>query len=576
MSDIRRTILMTLFFGSLLLLWDAWNRHEGHASLFSAAPAASSAAAAASGPAPGGVAEVPPSASAATPGASTTASLPGNAAVPVATGAPGAPSAAPAAAQTVTISTDVMRATLDSEGGSLIKLELIAPDVADVGSSKGERVEPVVLFDRSSSRYYVAQTGFVGAPGLPTHLQAMTVAPGPRTLATGQDELGVTFQATTPEGLQWTKTYTFKRGSYAVEVKEALRNGSGAAVSPQAYFQLVRDDGKLPDASGYYKTFMGPAIYTSTSKYKKIDFKKLDEGDAEYDHADDNGWVAMVQHYFVSAWLSPQPQKREFFARKLADHRYAVGMMFNLGTLAPGQSKALDTTLYAGPQREEVLEKLAPGFELVKDYGWLTILAKPLFWLLVKLHGFLGNWGWAIISLVLLLKIVFFGLNASAYRSMAKMKALNPRITELRERLKDKPQQMQQEMMKIYREEKVNPLGGCLPIVIQIPVFIALYWVLLSSVEMRHAPWIGWIHDLSAKDPYFILPLLMTCSSLVQTWLNPTPPDPIQAKMMWIMPIAFSFMFFFFPAGLVLYWLTNNILSITQQWLINRQLGQKK
>ena len=248
-------------------------------------------------------------------------------------------------------------------------------------------------------------------------------------------------------------------------------------------------------------------------------------------------------------------------------------MIVSLGSIAAGSSKSVEATLFIGPQREKMLEGVTPGLELVKDYGILAILSKPLYWLLDKLHGVLGNWGWSIVALVLLLKIAFFWLNAKAYGSMARMKAINPRIMEMRERLKDNPQQMQQEMMRIYREEKVNPLGGCLPIMVQIPVFIALYWVLLSSVEMRGAPWILWIHDLSAKDPYFILPVIMTASSLLQTALNPAPPDPMQAKMMWIMPLMFSVMFFFFPAGLVLYWVTNNLLSIAQQALINHRMG---
>jgi YidC/Oxa1 family membrane protein insertase len=281
----------------------------------------------------------------------------------------------------------------------------------------------------------------------------------------------------------------------------------------------------------------------------------------------------MVQHYFASAWWLPDNQKRDIFARKVDNNLYSVGMIAPLETIAPGASKTLQAHLFVGPQEEHNLEALYPGLELVKDYGWLTILAKPLFWLLDRLNHTLNNWGWSIVALVVLLKIAFYWLNAQAYRSMGKMKAINPRIMEMRERLKSNPQQMQMEMMKIYREEKVNPMGGCLPIVVQIPVFIALYWVLLSTVEMRNAPWIGWIHDLAAPDPYFILPLLMTLSTMLQTWLNPTPPDPVQAKMMWIMPLAFSVMFFFFPSGLVLYWLTNNILSIAQQWMINKQLG---
>ena len=280
----------------------------------------------------------------------------------------------------------------------------------------------------------------------------------------------------------------------------------------------------------------------------------------------------MVQHYFASAWLLGQGIERDNFVRKVGDNLYTAGMITPLGTINPGETKTLDARLFAGPQLEKVLEQLAPGLELVKDYGWLTILAKPLYWLLDKIHGVLGNWGWSIVGLVLFLKILFYWLNAKAYSSMAKMKAVNPRIMEMRERLKNNPQQMQQEMMRIYREEKVNPMGGCFPIMIQIPVFIALYWVLLSSVEIRHAHWL-WIGDLAAKDPLFILPVLMMLSSLLQTALNPVPPDPMQAKLMWFMPLIFSVMFFMFPAGLVLYWLTNNILSIAQQWVINTRMG---
>ena len=291
----------------------------------------------------------------------------------------------------------------------------------------------------------------------------------------------------------------------------------------------------------------------------------------------DNGWVAMVQHYFASAWLvdnaSGAKLPREFYTGKVDTNTYSVGMFLPVGEVATGTTKAFDAQLFAGPQEENKLAALAPGLELVKDYGWFTILAKPLFWLLHWLHGVIGNWGWAIVALVVLLRIAFFWLNMSAYRSMAKMKAINPKVMAMRERYKDKPQQMQQEMMRIYREEKVNPMGGCLPIAVQIPVFIALYWVLLSSVEMRGAPWIGWIHDLSAPDPYFLLPILMTMTTLLQTALNPAPPDPMQAKLMWFMPLAFSVMFFFFPSGLVLYWITNNILSIAQQWIINTRMG---
>jgi YidC/Oxa1 family membrane protein insertase len=274
--------------------------------------------------------------------------------------------------------------------------------------------------------------------------------------------------------------------------------------------------------------------------------------------------------------LLDDAQNRTNFARKIDTNLYAVGMVAPLATIGPGDKLSHTARLFAGPQEEKILEATYVGLELVKDYGWLTILSKPLYWLLYELNRLINNWGWSIVALVVVLKAAFYWLNAQAYRSMGKMKAINPKIMEMRERLKDNPQQMQTEMMKIYREEKVNPLGGCLPILVQIPFFIALYWVLLSSVEMRNAPWIGWISDLAAPDPWFILPVLMTVTSVFQTWLNPTPPDPIQAKLMWFMPVAFGVMFFFFPAGLVLYWLTNNILSIAQQWMINKQLGLHK
>jgi YidC/Oxa1 family membrane protein insertase len=304
-----------------------------------------------------------------------------------------------------------------------------------------------------------------------------------------------------------------------------------------------------------------------------VEFTDIEKNKIDIEKQAENGYVAMVQHYFASAWLLGDGIKRDLFMRKVDANLYAVGMITQMPSIAPASSQAVEARIFVGPQEEKVLEALAPGLELVKDYGWLTILAKPLYWLLDQLHALIHNWGWSIVALVVLLKIAFYWLNAKAYASMAKMKAINPKITDMRERLKDNPQQMQQEMMRIYREEKVNPMGGCLPIMIQIPVFIALYWVLLSSVEMRNAPWMLWIKDLSAADPYFILPAFMTLTTMLQTALNPAPPDPMQAKMMWIMPLAFSVMFFFFPAGLVLYWITNNVLSIAQQWIINTRMG---
>ncbi len=560
MNDIRRTLLWVVFAMSLVLIWDAWQKHTGQGSLFSG-PAPRPAAAAGSSPG--------------APAAATAGGVPAPAAVPAAAGAaptaPGLPTAAPTpTGERVTITTDVVKAVFDSQGGNLVYLELLAyKDAVDPKRN-------VVLLDQSAKRLYAAQTGLVAAtPGvaLPNHFTQMTVVPGERTLAAGAQTLALRFESPLIDGNKLAKTYTFTRGEYTVGVKHEFSNQGAAPIAPQVYLQLARDGNPPEGESSFYFTFTGPAMYTDAAKFSKIDFKDIAKGSASHEKAADNGWVAMVQHYFASAWLVKTPGAREFRTAKVSDNHYTIAMVQPLGTVAPGAAATHEAVLFVGPQEENKLAALAPGLELVKDYGWLHVLSKPLFWLLDKLHGVLGNWGWAIVGLVVLLKIAFYWLNASAYRSMAKMKAVAPRVTELRERYKDKPQEMQQAMMKIYREEKVNPLGGCLPILVQMPFFIALYWVLLSSVEMRGAPWVGWIQDLSAIDPWFILPVLMTASSLFQVWLNPAPPDPMQAKLMWIMPLAFGFMFFFFPAGLVLYWLTNNILSIAQQWFINKQLG---
>ena len=561
MNDTRRTILWVVFSMSLFLIWDAWNKHTGQPSLFSPPPPSKSVAA-----------NAPPAAS----GIPALPSSTGTSAAP----APSAmPSNAPAAeGERIDIVTDVVKATLDTRGGSLVRLELLRQrDPVD-------HTKNVVLLDQSSERFYVAQTGLVppaGGAGLPNHHTLMKLVAGERSLKEGNSEVQVRFESEEVGGIKLAKTYVFHRADHVITVKHEVINTGSSMTAPRLYLQLVRDGNAPAGESSFYFTFTGPAIYTDATKFSKIDFKDIEKrkpGEKPSHAVDGNdGWVAMVQHYFASAWLidkvDTSKQPREFYTGKVAANAYSVGMILPMGDVAAGANKVVESRLFIGPQEENLLAALAPGLELVKDYGWFTVLAKPLFWLLTQLHKFLGNWGWAIVGLVVLLKIAFYWLNATAYRSMAKMKAINPKVMALRERLKEKPQEMQQEMMRIYREEKVNPLGGCLPIFVQMPFFIALYWVLLSSVEMRNAPWIGWIADLSAKDPYFILPVLMTGTTMFQTWLNPTPPDPVQAKMMWIMPLVFSAMFFVFPAGLVLYWLTNNILSIAQQYLINKQLG---
>ena len=574
MNDIRRTILWVIFGFSMVLLWDQWQISNGQKPTFfppatPATPAATApapAAASGSNPAvPNAIPSAPAASSAVPPAGAQTA---GASAVPGAAGMNGAPADAPAQLrQQIVVSNDVLTLTFDTEGGTLVR-SVFSKHVDMDDKSKG-----FVLLDQSANRVYNAQSGLIGASSFPTHKTLMTALPGDRTLKDGQDQLDVKFESPEVGGLKLRKTYTLKRGAYDIVVRHEVINGSAAAVAPQLYLQLVRDGNKPPGESSFYSTFTGPAFYTDAKKYQKVEFSDIEKNKVEIEKQSSNGYVAMVQHYFASAWLLADGLQRDLFARKVDNNLYAAGMITTLPSIAPGATQALEARLFVGPQEEKVLEAMAPGLELVKDYGWLTILAKPLYWLLDKLHSFINNWGWAIVALVLLLKIAFYWLNAKAYASMAKMKAINPKIMEMRERLKDKPQEMQQAMMKIYRDEKVNPMGGCFPILIQIPVFIALYWVLLSSVEMRNAPWVLWIQDLSSPDPYFILPIVMTLTTLLQTALNPLPPDPMQAKLMWFMPLVFSVMFFFFPAGLVLYWITNNVLSIAQQWMINTRMG---
>jgi YidC/Oxa1 family membrane protein insertase len=556
MNDMRRTILWVIFGFSMVLLWDQWQIHNGQKATFFPAPAQQKA--------------LVSSAGASAAASSTGVPSPVNTDVNVTSNVPAAEARVQTPKEKVEVTTDVFKLTFETEGGTLSRVELLKHiDVHHPGQNE-------VLLDDSKERVYLAQTGLIaGAPGaaFPTHKTFMSVRPGPRSLKAGDKDLSITFESPVQNGVKLMKTYTVKPGAYDIAVKHEIVNTSNQDVAPQLYYQLVRDGNKPDGESSFYSTFTGPAVFTGEKKYQKVEFKDIEKDKAEFQKQTNDGYVAMVQHYFASAWLLPDGTARENFMRKVDTNLFSVGMIAPIGSIAAGATKTVESRLFAGPQEEKKLEALYPGLELVKDYGWLTIMAKPLYWLVDQLNGILHNWGWSIVALVVLLKAGFYWLNAHAYQSMAKMKAVNPRIMEMRERLKDNPQQMQMEMMKIYREEKVNPMGGCLPIMIQIPVFIALYWVLLSTVEMRNAPWVGWIHDLAAPDPFFILPLVMTATTLLQTALNPAPPDPMQAKMMWIMPLAFSVMFFFFPAGLVLYWITNNVLSIAQQWLINTRMG---
>ncbi|MGN4106912.1 membrane protein insertase YidC [Burkholderia gladioli] len=549
--DIKRTVLWVIFFMSAVMLYDNWQRAHGRQSMFfpnvTQTTGASSTDASSGASAAGG-------APAALPAASTTAP----------------DSTAPIAqAQLVKFSTDVYDGEIDTRGGTLAKLTL---------KKEGDGKQPdlfVTLFDHTKDHTYLARTGVTGG-NFPNHNDLYTPAAGnPSALAAGQDSMKLSFESQEKGGVKVVKTYTFTRGSYVISVDTKIDNVGTAPVTPTVYMEIVRDSTPV-ETPLFSHTFLGPAVYTDQKHFQKITFSDIDKNKAEYISSADNGWVAMVQHYFASAWIPQQGVQREIYVQKIDPSLYRVGVKEQVKTIEPGQSADVSARLFAGPEEERVLEGIAPGLDLVKDYGWVTIIAKPLFWLLQKIHGYVGNWGWSIVLLTLLIKAVFFPLSAASYKSMARMKEITPRMQALRERFKSDPQKMNAALMELYKTEKVNPFGGCLPVVIQIPVFISLYWVLLASVEMRGAPWILWIHDLSQRDPFFILPVLMAGSMFLQTRLNPTPPDPVQAKMMMFMPIAFSVMFFFFPAGLVLYYVVNNVLSIAQQYYITRTIGKKK
>jgi YidC/Oxa1 family membrane protein insertase len=535
--DNQRLILFIVFSFSLLLLWEAWQGQNEPAPV---APTTMTA------PATGAPT---PSAALITPAATTTESQ-----------------TSFAKGQRAVVETDVLRATIDGNGGDLRELLLLPYRETE------DKKQVFTLFEDSQTRPYLAQSGLVGE-GLPTHRSVFQLNPDTYRLAGGAAQLEVPLVWNDPaSGVRVEKTYIFKRGSYRVDVRTRVINGGTEPIDLTPYYQFTRHGESPRGESFFLYTYTGPAFYTDANKFQKVKFEDIQEGKADFDKTADNGWVGMVQHHFVSAWLPEGSAKREYYTRALGEGLYSAGVILAEGTLAPGQQKTFTVPLYAGPQIQTVLEKAAPGLDLSRDYGWLTPLAYPIFWSLEKIERLVGNWGWAIIILTILLKLALYPLSAAGYKSMARMKKLTPRLKQLKETYGDDRAKLHQAMAEMYKTEKINPLGGCLPILIQIPVFIALYWVLLAAVEMRGAPWIGWITDLTAPDPWYILPVLMGITSILQVKLNPQPMDPMQAKIMMIMPVAFTVMFVFFPAGLVLYWVVNNILSIAQQWAINKQV----
>ena len=534
--DNRRLILLMIFSFSLVMLWEAWQKQNAPK------PVAVASTVAAGSPQAAGTVPTPSAVPA------------GAAAVPGLTPAVAKVDSGPKAV----VRTDLYVAEIASLGGDLVRLELSKhPDSED-------KSKPFLLFDNGEKHTYLGQSGLIGE-GLPNHKLTWRLPSGEHSLKEGENELRLALEAQAADGKKITKTYVFHRGSYEIDLVQ-----EGMAAGTSTYYQITRDGKPTEGSQGGMMgvtTFTGPAVYTEAEKFQKVEFADIEKNKAKFAQKADNGWLALVQHYFVAAWLPPAQAQREFYMRKVGDNLYSAGVI----TAADAAGKSA-IKLYAGPQEQEKLEKIAPGFELVVDYGWLTMIAAPLFWVLGMIHNLTGNWGWSIIGLTMLLKAVFFPLSAASYKSMAKMKVLTPKLMKLKETFGDDKQRLNQEMMELYKKEKVNPLGGCLPVLVQIPVFIALYWVLLGTVEMRNAPWLGWITDLSVKDPFYVLPLIMGATMFIQTKLNPTPPDPIQAKVMLFMPVMFTFMFLWFPAGLVLYWTVNNVLSIAQQWQINRMI----
>lgn len=535
--DTKRLVLFVIFSMSILMLWEAWQRQNVPAEVL---PQTSSIAQDAS----------VPSQSASAPANVVKTEITDNNDYKLLSG------------QRISVTTDLFKANIETVGGDLRRLELLKHRASENDTSNF-----VLLDDAGKPMTYVAQSGLIGGD-LPSHKSVFSAAATSYQMQDGKDTLEVRL-SWAGNGVTVDKIYTFHRNNYVIDVTYVVNNGTEVAITPAVYYQIVHDKDSN-QGSKLMPTFTGGSYFTDATKFKKLSFSAMDKEPLKLTAND--GWVGLLQHYFVSAWIPKDGLTREFYTKKLTEHMYIIGTKSTLTSIAPGASLTIPARLFSGPQTKDDLIAAAPGLEFTVDYGWLTVVASPLFWMLSKIHGLVLNWGVAIILLTVLIKAAFFKLSATSYRSMAKMRELAPRLQSMKEKFGDDKQKMQAAMMELYKTEKINPMGGCLPILVQIPVFISLYWMLLGSIELRHAPFFGWIHDLSAIDPYYILPILMGATMIIQTYLNPPPTDPLQAKVMKIMPVVFSVFFFFFPAGLVLYWLVNNVLSIAQQWYINKTI----
>jgi len=474
-----------------------------------------------------------------------------------------APTALPQA-RSIQITTDVYDILVDTRGGDIIRTKLTQyPDTSEPDS------DSFLLMDNGVSHLFVAQSGLL-AKDSPDHTSVYSSASTQYNMQEGEESLTVTLFWQSQNGIRVNKVYTFYRGRYDFDLQYQVINNTAQTWTGSVYRQYKRGENNGVDESSFIYTYTGGVVSNAENPYEKVDYGDMEDQNLKLDMT--GGWVAMIQHYFLAAWIPDQNELNHVYTKVTNDKSYVIGMVTPAQTVAAGETKTFTTKMFVGPKLQSQLETAAPNLGLVVDYSWLTILADPLFWLLNWFHSLFGNWGWAIIAVTAVIKLIFFKLSETSYRSMAKLRVVTPRLTALKERFGDDKQGFQKAMMKMYKEEKINPLGGCLPILIQIPVFIALYWVLLESVEMRQAPFILWLTDLSQADPYFVLPLLMGATMLLQQRLNPAPLDPIQKKVMGMLPIVFTVFFAFFPSGLVLYWVVNNALSITQQWVITKRI----
>ena len=551
------------------LLWQEWQEDYGPGARREPPPAVRDAAPARDVPEAGrtGPGRAPAGASPEAPSASRAPDVPSTTGVPASSGQP-MQDASPARAQgLVEVRTDVLSVRIDPRGGTIRQVSLPRYPV-----SIEEPDRPFVLMDDRGGLVYVAESGLVGVgEGMPApnHHDVLHPERNDYRLAPGTDRLDVRLHWEDESGVRIVKVFEFTRDRYEIGVRYEIDNASFLPWTGQAYGQYRRVPPAGSGGLGAIYTYTGAVLSSPDKPYEKIDFDDMESEDLDREIRD--GWIAMIQHYFASAWIPARSVPVRYYTQALQGE-YRAGLIVPPVTVAPGTSGTVRLKLYAGPKVQARLEASAPGLKRTVDYGWLFFIAQPLYVALEFIHDYVRNWGWSIILLTCLIKLAFYHLSAASYRSMARMRKLSPKIQTLRDRHSGDRQKMNQAMMELYKKEKINPLGGCLPIVVQIPVFIALYWVLLETVELRQASFIFWLKDLASHDPYFVLPVLMGGSMFLQQRLSPTPPDPIQAKVMMFLPIVFTGFFLFFPSGLVLYWFVNNLLSIAQQWVITKRI----